>query len=68
MGVNSLHKTATRQRRDYDLNPGPFAPESSTLTTRVPSHSIVSLLASIHYAYTQCAELCSPHMKGTELN
>ena len=28
----------TRQRRDCDLNPGPSAPESSTLTTRLPSH------------------------------
>ena len=38
MGVNSLRKTVTRQRRDCDLNPGPSAPESSTLTTRLPSH------------------------------
>ena len=36
MGVNSLPKT--RQRRDWDLNPGPSAPESSTLTTRLPCH------------------------------
>ena len=28
----------TRQRRGCDLNPGPSAPESSTLTTRLPSH------------------------------
>ena len=35
MGVNSLRKTVTRQRRDCDLNPGPSAPESSTLTTRL---------------------------------
>ena len=35
MGVNSLPKTIIRQRRDCDLNPGPFAPESSTLTTRL---------------------------------
>jgi len=35
MGVNSLPKTVTRQRRDYDLSPGPSAPESSTLTTRL---------------------------------
>jgi len=34
-GVNSLPKTVTRQRRDCDLNPGPSAPESSTLTTRL---------------------------------
>ena len=38
MGVNSLPKTVTRQRRGCDLIPGPFAPESSTLTTRLPSH------------------------------
>ena len=38
MGVNSLPKSVTRQRRDCDLNPGPSAPESSTLTTRLPSH------------------------------
>ena len=38
MGVNSLSETVTRQRRDCDLNPGPSAPESSTLTTRLPSH------------------------------
>ena len=37
MGVNSLPKTVTRQRRGCDLNPGPSAPESSTLTTRLPS-------------------------------
>jgi len=39
MGVNSLPKTVTPQRRDCDLNTGPSAPESSTLTTRLPSHS-----------------------------
>ena len=38
MGVNSSPKTVTRQRRDCALNPGPSAPESSTLTTRLPSH------------------------------
>jgi len=40
MGVNSLPKTVTRQRRGCDLNPGPSAPESSTLTTRLPSHVV----------------------------
>ena len=38
MGVNSL--PVTRQRRGCDLNPGRTAPESSTLTTRLPSHLI----------------------------
>jgi len=42
MGVNSLPKTVTRQRRGCDLNQGPSAPESSTLTTRLPSHSIAT--------------------------
>jgi len=28
MGVNSLPKTVTRQRRGCDMNPGPSAPES----------------------------------------
>jgi len=36
MGVNSLPKTVIRQSRGCDLNPGPSAPESSTLTTRLP--------------------------------
>ena len=40
MGVNSLHETVTQQRRGCNLNPGPTAPESSTLTTRLPSHPV----------------------------
>jgi len=48
MGVNSLPKTVTRQRRGCDLNSGPSAPESSTLTTRLPNNllHIYSLLIS----------------------
>ena len=38
MGVNSLRKTVTGQRRDCDLNPGPSVPESGMLTTRLLSH------------------------------
>jgi len=49
--VNSLPKTVTRQRRDCDLNPGPSAPESSTLTTRLPS--------SNDYCITAASELIS---------
>ena len=41
--MNSLPKTVTRQRRDCDLNPGPSVPESSTLTTRLPSQLNVGL-------------------------
>jgi len=40
MGVNSLPKTVTGQRRDCDLNPGPSAPESSMLITWLPSHPV----------------------------
>ena len=40
--MNSLPKTVTRQRRGCYLNPGPTAPESSTLTTRLPSHHVVT--------------------------
>ena len=36
MAVNSLPKSITRQRCGCDLNPGSTAPESSTLTTRLP--------------------------------
>jgi len=38
MGVNSLPNTVTRQRRGCDLNPGPSAPEYTTITTRLLSH------------------------------
>ena len=38
MGANSLPKTVTRQRHSGDLNSRPAVPESSTLTTRLPSH------------------------------
>jgi len=37
VGVNSLPKTVTRRRCGCDLNPGPSASESSTLTTRLQS-------------------------------
>jgi len=41
--VNDLPKTETRQRRDCDLNPGPSALESSTLTTQLPSHHMAAV-------------------------
>jgi len=63
MGVNILPKTVTRQRRDCDLNPGPSAPESSTLTTRLPSHPLAPTL--------QWAGIKAPrplHARGTSSN
>ena len=70
MGVNSLPKTVTRQRRDCDLNPGPSAPESSTLTTRLPSQpskiygssfieqlsQVKRVIESIHVAYRDAVD------------
>ena len=47
MGVNSLPKTVTRQRRDCDLNAGRSASEYSTLTTRLPSHNAVTQLIDL---------------------
>jgi len=41
MGVNSLPKTVTRQRRGCDLKTGYTEPEYSTLTTRLPSEGII---------------------------
>jgi len=61
MGVSSLPKTVTRQRRDCDLNPGPSAPKPSTLSTRLPSHydllveivcnAVMSSLLNITFAH-----------------
>jgi len=44
MGVNSLPKTVTRQRRGCDLNPGLSAPESGTLTTRLANIAYVIIV------------------------
>ena len=59
MGVNSLPNTVTRQRRDCDLNPGPSAPESSTLTTRLPSHP-----TCLGMSYSTADRLLSTTAKG----
>ena len=41
--MNSLPKAVTRQRRGCDLNPGPSASESSTLTSRLKSHPSICI-------------------------
>jgi len=48
MGVNSLPKTVTRQRRGCNSNPGPSARESSTLTTRL---LLLLLVTTNNYPY-----------------
>ena len=51
MTVNSLPKTVTRQRHGYDLNPGPSAPESSTLTTQLIGQSEECVVTHIEWGY-----------------
>ena len=61
MAVNSLPKTVIRQRRDCDLNPGPSAPESSTLTTRLPPTSKErNINTVIMIKFTEWANVYSP--------
>jgi len=57
MGANSLPKTVTRQRPGCDLNRGPSAPESSTLTTRLQIYSGKELQKMIknHVQYRGCS-------------
>jgi len=54
MGVNSVHCL----RLLPDLNPGPSAPESSTLTTRLPSHPshglLIYLFMYVHTYFLFC--------------
>ena len=58
MGVNSLLKIVTRQRRGCDLNPGPSAPASSTLTTRLPSHPIDIGYTALFHVLVLLLQLC----------
>jgi len=57
--VNSL---PIRQRRGCDLNPGPTAPESSTLTTRLPSHparpASCTYTAAVYPPLNRCTAGC----------
>ena len=59
MGVNSLPKTVTRQRRDCDLNRGPSAPESSTVTTQLYTASPIYVCMCVYYM-----RLCSGVLYG----
>ena len=53
--MNSLRRLfVTRQRRDCDLNPGLSAPESSTLTTRLPSHPVVPVRGRMRLYQRRC--------------
>jgi len=56
MNVNSLPKTVTQKRRGCDLNPGPTAPESSTLTTRLPSHHMKHIWRTYEFSHQALPE------------
>jgi len=47
MGVSSLPNTVTRRHRNCNLNPGPSAPESSMLTTRLPSQVLQTVVITM---------------------
>jgi len=72
MGVSSLPKTATRQRRDCDSNPCSSEPESGTLTTRPPDtpyHAVVSQIGvgAIQWPYINSNDKCrTRHMPGVQ--
>jgi len=57
VGVNSLPKTVTRQRRECDLNPGPSAPESSTELKRCSYHSENNFISFTHHKMAAKASL-----------
>jgi len=66
IGVNSLPKTVTRQRHGCNLDPGPSAPESSTLslTSRLPSQPTLrySNLRRCQFVFTsRAAAVYIPH-------
>ena len=63
--MNSLPKNVTRQRRDCDLNPGPSAPESSTLTTRLPK-IFDKYLSHYERQTLDTADTCPPHFIRNE--
>jgi len=48
----------TRQRRGSDFNPGPSAPESSMLTTRLPSQPPLGLLSELIKLAAMHVPLC----------
>ena len=60
MGVSSLPKTVTRQRGNYDLNPGPSAPESSTLTTRLCTTTKIYALVLVQCLWIAIEVLAKP--------
>ena len=62
MGVNSLSKTVT-----CDLNPGPSAPETSTLITRLPSHPIACRLP-INKLHRAAVSVHTVHRASSEAN
>jgi len=62
MGVNSLPKTVTRQRRGCDLNPDPSAPESCFFFSSLSCEYVCvcfSRFYRLFLPYGQLSVLCS---------
>ena len=69
--MNSFPKPVTQQCRYCDLNPGPSVPESSTLTTLLPSHPLVArnhVLGgnSLDHLFKWCRRLQMPNKAQLE--
>ena len=63
MGVNSLPKTVTRQRRDCDLNPGPSVPDHCSNHSAIETldYRVLYLLTGV----CVCSGLESGRLFGT---
>ena len=48
-GPSAIAELLVLRRRGCDLNPGPCAPESSTLTTRLPSHPVYGTSVNVRW-------------------
>jgi len=65
MGVNRLPQTVTRQRRGCDLNPGPSAPESSTLQLGYrATHTTLQYIINRSFSNISVSEVIRQHMQG----
>jgi len=66
--VSSLPKTGTRQRRDCDLKPGPSEPQSSTLTTRLPSRPRRIKAYSQHMTFLKSSSFSDLEFANSSVN
>ena len=63
--MNSLPKIVTRECCGCELNPGPSAPESSMLTTRLPSQPSADWNYMAELPQSQVADDIDLHLTGS---